>query len=73
MILTLKYGIIVNRSIFLVLKLNNIRKEYCILLYKNANMLIMNNKKPIVLRIFILALVAIMIVGLVIGTVVGLY
>lgn len=73
MILALKYGIIVNRSIFLVLKLNNIRKEYCILLYKNANMLIMNNKKPIVLRIFILALVAIMIVGLVIGTVVGLY
>lgn len=36
-------------------------------------MLIMNNKKPMILRIFILALVAIMIVGLVIGTVVGLY
>lgn len=33
----------------------------------------MNNKKPLIMRIAVLAIAAVMVLGLVIGTVVGVY
>ena len=47
--------------------------RFCITALKKKGMYAMNNKKPLIMRIAVLAIAAVMVLGLVIGTVVGVY